>query len=91
MNAIHISSVVLIVPDQLRADFVGFGGATWIETPNIDRIANEGTVYSSAIFPVAHVRTRLDTESRAARELLRGRRILSQSDCDHRGSLRDLT
>ncbi|MEZ4861741.1 MAG: sulfatase-like hydrolase/transferase [Caldilineaceae bacterium] len=41
-------NILFLMPDQLRADFLSCYGATFLETPNIDRIANGGVRYSRA-------------------------------------------
>ncbi|MFH1145190.1 MAG: sulfatase-like hydrolase/transferase [Candidatus Eisenbacteria bacterium] len=41
--------VVLIVVDTLRADHLGCYGYESIDTPNIDRLAREGTLYENAL------------------------------------------
>ncbi|MGB3563408.1 MAG: sulfatase [Thermoanaerobaculia bacterium] len=41
-------NVVLIVVDDLRFDEIGVGGHPYLETPNIDRLATEGAVFTSA-------------------------------------------
>src|SRR5690349_20603452 len=38
-------NVLLITNDQFRADCIGFMGNRVIRTPNLDRLASEGTVY----------------------------------------------
>lgn len=42
-------NVLVLLPDQLRADFVGAYGATGLETPHMDRLANEGVRYADAM------------------------------------------
>ncbi|MBO5879778.1 MAG: sulfatase-like hydrolase/transferase [Clostridia bacterium] len=42
-------NVVLIMCDQLRADFLNIYGADFIPTPNIDALAAEGCVFDNAI------------------------------------------
>ena len=42
-------NIIFIIPDQLRADFLGCYGADFLETPNIDRLAQSGVQYSRAI------------------------------------------
>ncbi len=32
-------NIVFLFPDQFRADFAGANGADWLQTPNIDSIA----------------------------------------------------
>lgn len=39
-------NILLIMTDQLRADAIGCYGADWIETPNLDRLAGQGTRFS---------------------------------------------
>ena len=41
-------NLLFIMPDQLRADFLGCYGAGFINTPHIDRLAREGVRYSRA-------------------------------------------
>jgi N-acetylglucosamine-6-sulfatase len=41
-------NVVMIVVDDLRFDEFGAGGHDFLETPNIDRLAAEGAMFSSA-------------------------------------------
>ncbi|MDW3217143.1 MAG: sulfatase-like hydrolase/transferase [Acidimicrobiales bacterium] len=41
-------NVLFVICDQLRADHVGFAGNPVVRTPNIDRIAAEGTVFDRA-------------------------------------------
>ncbi len=41
-------NIILIVVDDLGWKDVGFMGSTFYETPNIDRIANEGLVFTQA-------------------------------------------
>ena len=41
-------NVVMIVVDDLRFDEFGAGGHDYLETPNIDRLASEGAMFSSA-------------------------------------------
>jgi arylsulfatase len=44
-------NIVFIMPDQLRADFVGCYGADFVDTPHIDRLAEQGVRYQHAISP----------------------------------------
>jgi len=44
-------NVVFIMPDQLRPDFLGCYGASFISTPHIDGLAREGILYERAISP----------------------------------------
>ncbi len=39
-------NILFIMADQLRADYLGCYGSTWVDTPNIDRIAAKGTVFN---------------------------------------------
>ena len=41
-------NILIIMPDQLRADSLGCAGNKVIKTPNIDRIAREGVLFSNA-------------------------------------------
>ncbi|HEX7362711.1 MAG TPA: sulfatase-like hydrolase/transferase [Bryobacteraceae bacterium] len=41
-------NVILITPDQLRADFLHTYGSRYQDSPNIDRFASEGTVFLHA-------------------------------------------
>ena len=40
-------NIVFLFPDQFRADFAGCYGADWLQTPNIDAIANAGVRYAN--------------------------------------------
>ena len=44
-------NIVFILPDQLRADYLGCYGADFVSTPNIDTLANGGTQYERAYAP----------------------------------------
>ena len=39
---------VFLFPDQMRSDFLSCYGADFIETPNIDSLARNGTLYRNA-------------------------------------------
>ncbi|MEQ8219809.1 MAG: arylsulfatase [Arenibacter sp.] len=41
-------NIVFIFPDQLRSDYIGAEGNNMAYTPNMDRIANEGVLFSRA-------------------------------------------
>ena len=41
-------NIVFLFPDQFRADFAGFNGADWLNTPNIDSIAENGVRYANS-------------------------------------------
>jgi len=41
-------NVIVIVADSLRYDHLGCSGNEWIKTPNLDRFAEEGTVFERA-------------------------------------------
>ena len=43
--------IVLIMPDQLRADFLGCYGARFAQTPNIDKLAQQGLQFNQALSP----------------------------------------
>ena len=42
-------NIVLILVDELRPDFIGPYGADFIQTPNLDALAAEGTTFDNAI------------------------------------------
>jgi len=55
-------NIIYILSDDHRFDFMGFTGKVpWLETPNLDRLANEG-----AYFPNTYVTTSLCSPSRAS-------------------------
>jgi arylsulfatase A-like enzyme len=39
-------NIILIMTDQQRADSIGALGAPWMHTPNLDRLAREGTAFA---------------------------------------------
>jgi arylsulfatase len=41
-------NIIFLMPDQLRADFLGCYGADFVRTPNIDRLAEHGVLYQRA-------------------------------------------
>ena len=41
-------NIIMIVIDSLRFDHLGCYGNDWIETPNIDRFAQESVVFENA-------------------------------------------
>jgi choline-sulfatase len=43
----HIN-ILFIMADQYRGDCIGRAGADWIETPNLDALADEGVLFSNA-------------------------------------------
>ena len=47
----ELPHVLIIMPDQLRADSLGCAGHPVVRTPNIDRIASEGMRFTNAITP----------------------------------------
>ncbi len=42
---------LFIITDQLRADHVGFGGNEIVQTPNLDRLAQQGVQFEQAFVP----------------------------------------
>ncbi len=44
-------NIVLILPDQMRADFIGCYGANFAKTPCIDQLASESALYENALSP----------------------------------------
>jgi hypothetical protein len=43
-----LPNILIIYPDQLRADALGCAGNPCIKTPHIDRLANEGVKFDNA-------------------------------------------
>ena len=41
--------ILILMPDQLRADWLGCYGADYMDTPNIDRLASQGAVFSRCL------------------------------------------
>ena len=41
-------NIILLTPDQLRADYMHTYGFPYPDTPNIDQLAREGTVFTRA-------------------------------------------
>ena len=41
-------NILFLMPDQLRHDFLSCYGATFIDTPQIDSLARDGTLYRRA-------------------------------------------
>ena len=41
-------NVIVIVADSFRKDHLGCYGNTWIKTPNLDKLASQGTVFENA-------------------------------------------
>lgn len=41
-------NILFLMSDQHRGDFVGAAGASWVKTPNLDRLAREGVLFSKA-------------------------------------------
>lgn len=40
------TNIIFIFPDQLRSDYIGVKGGAFAHTPNIDRIAKEGALFT---------------------------------------------
>lgn len=40
-------NLLLIIADQYRGDCIGAEGSSWIHTPNIDKLANEGVLFTN--------------------------------------------
>ena len=51
LDAAH-PNIIVIVVDDLRFDEFGVGGHPYLETPNIDRLATEGVIFSNAFHAV---------------------------------------
>ncbi|WP_374445886.1 sulfatase [Stella sp.] len=45
-------NIVLVMTDQQRADTLGCLGSTYVETPNLDRLAARGVVFPQAFTPM---------------------------------------
>lgn len=45
-------NILFMMVDQMRADYMGCAGNEWIQTPNLDRLAAEGTRFSQCVTPV---------------------------------------
>ena len=41
-------NILFLMDDQHRGDCIGAAGATWLQTPNLDRLANEGALFVKA-------------------------------------------
>ena len=41
-------NILLICADHFRHDYTGYAGAAWVRTPNLDRLAANGTVFTHA-------------------------------------------
>jgi hypothetical protein len=41
-------NILFIMDDQHRGDCIGAAGADWLMTPNLDRLANEGAMFTRA-------------------------------------------
>lgn len=46
-NAKQIN-ILFLMSDQHRGDFIGAAGACWVKTPNLDRLASEGVLFTKA-------------------------------------------
>jgi choline-sulfatase len=42
-------NILLIMFDQMRHDYLGYRGASWINTPNLDRLAERGAVFTHCV------------------------------------------
>jgi len=54
-------NIVLIVADDLGYPYAGFMGDTIVQTPNLDRLANMGTVFTSGMVTESHCAPSLRT------------------------------
>ena len=45
-SAMQKPNIILIMTDQQRADTINALGATWMKTPNLDRLVHEGAAFS---------------------------------------------
>ncbi|MFP4673861.1 MAG: sulfatase [Opitutales bacterium] len=39
-------NILFIMADQLRSDYLGYNGADWMDTPNIDKLAARGMIFN---------------------------------------------
>src|SRR5579872_2669379 len=46
-------NILFLMADQFRADALGAGGNDWVRTPNLDRMARTGVMFSNAYTPQA--------------------------------------
>ena len=46
-------NILIAVADDWSWPHAGIGGATWVKTPNFDRLAREGLLFQRAYTPVA--------------------------------------
>ena len=51
IETVNRKNILLIVTDQQRFDTIAAAGNEWIKTPSLDRLAAEGTRFSSAYSP----------------------------------------
>jgi hypothetical protein len=61
-------NVVVVILDSLRKDHVGAYGNTWIQTPNIDRLAKESLRFTQAYpesIPTINARRAIHTGTRS--------------------------
>ncbi len=49
-------NLLFIIADQLRADFLGCYGASFVKTPHIDALAAAGCALCTRLFHLAHLR-----------------------------------
>ena len=42
-----LPNLILIIPDQQRADTIAASGARWMQTPHLDRLVREGVAFSN--------------------------------------------
>ena len=45
-------NILVMMVDQMRADYMGCAGNPWMKTPNLDRLAAEGTRFTQAVTTV---------------------------------------
>jgi len=43
----HLPNIIILMPDQFRADCTGTSGNKFIKTPNIDKIAENGIFFEN--------------------------------------------
>ena len=58
---VEFPHIVLLVGDDQGYPYFGFMGADYVQTPNMDELANSGTLFTNAYVPANHCRPSLQT------------------------------
>jgi len=56
-----LPNIILLIGDDQGYPYFGFMGANYIETPNLDKIAADGTLFTNGYVPANHCRPSLQT------------------------------